>query len=56
MMRQVMFMPPIGMIGVGVCNYGIVNGFPWVNVKFPFGAVNPFSGKLKKRFDNVNWF
>jgi hypothetical protein len=43
-------MPKVGMVGMGVGNYGIFYGFPWVDVKSPLGAINALIGKFQQWF------
>lgn len=48
MLGQVMLMPGIGMVGMGVGYYGIVNRLPRVNIKTALGAVDAAVGKFKE--------
>jgi hypothetical protein len=48
MVGQVVPVTGIGMVGMGMGYYGIINGFPWVDVKPALGAVNAAIGKFKE--------
>jgi len=45
-----MLVAPIGMVGMGMGNYGIINRFPGIDIKLTFGAVDAAVGKFEEWF------
>ena len=40
-MCQVMLMPQVGMVSMGVCDHCIINRFPWIDVEVSLPAIEP---------------
>jgi hypothetical protein len=50
MMSQIMLVTPVGMVCMGVGNYGIVHRFPGVDIKLSLFTVDTPVGKFKQWF------